>query len=487
MVNIDKLSLLTWSFSNDVNHNCGFWDRGFYRIRKWGISMSIFRAISLIILTMLVSACAIKPPPRLSCKFRSFDLSVAEIAPAAANSAIARGLPPTPPDPYTDALRQSLVTGAVRAMAVPGSTNSFLSLSGGSLNGAYGAGYLDEWRSQSPGGRLPPFSTVTGISTGAILATFAFTNRTDAAVRGYTITREDQLLKPFVKPNKGKLGLGAYVKMLRRGSLGDLSPLRTRLNETIDDEMLRAVAAGAADGRLLLVGVVDVDTGEAKALDLTNMAERWAAAKDDRANLRLCYMDAIVASSSAPMAAAPVYIDNRMYIDGGARFGMFADRQVEAAALFRASPEGKAATAPENFLLINGDQRIKPRCAKADETLCTLNDPTGGEAAPAAWRLTDLALRSEQILANQVYRFSESQVARGGTVARVSKIDSSVDGHEYVLNDPVLGSGKHYCSEWAKLDVDLDDPVQFKPRYMRCLIDYGRARALAEQWWKPAQ
>ncbi len=389
---------------------------------------------------------------------------------------------PVAMDPYTEAVRQSLETGTARAVIAPGRPPGFLSLYSGNLNGAYGAGYLDEWRR-----RLPVFFSVTGISTGAILATFAFTNRTEAAVRGYSIVREDQLLKTFAKPKQRKLGIGAYMKMLRRGAIGDLAPLRTRLDVAIDDAVLRAVAAGAADGRSLFVGVVDVDTGEAVAMDLTDMARRYAAARNCRPDhWKRCYIEAIVASSSAPMPAAPVYIDNRMYIDGGARLGMFNEGQIRAATLVRGSAHALRRQEPDNFLLINGEQRIAQRCGKRNAAACTKDAPTGGDAEPADWRLTDLALRSESILANQVYRFSEDKVAGDGAIARTTKIERDVDEHPFTIAEKPLGPGQHNCGEWKNIDIDLDDPVQFKPRYMHYLIDYGRKRASEEEWWSVA-
>ena len=46
-----------------------------------------------------------------------------------------------------------------------------LALSGGADEGAYGAGLLNGW---SQSGTRPTFSIVTGVSTGALIAPFAF-------------------------------------------------------------------------------------------------------------------------------------------------------------------------------------------------------------------------------------------------------------------------------------------------------------------------
>ena len=33
------------------------------------------------------------------------------------------------------------------------------------------------------------------------------------------------------------------------------------------------------------------------------------------------------------------------------------------------------------------------------------------------------------------------------------------------------------CSEWKDKDIEIDSPLEFHPRYMHCLISYGRKLA----------
>jgi hypothetical protein len=66
-----------------------------------------------------------------------------------------------------------------------------LILSGGDAHGAFGCGVLNGWRN-APGGR-PKFDVVTGISTGSLIATFAFLGeeQDDATLREvYTSIRD---------------------------------------------------------------------------------------------------------------------------------------------------------------------------------------------------------------------------------------------------------------------------------------------------------
>ena len=55
--------------------------------------------------------------------------------------------------------------------AIFGQEHTYLALSGGGANGAFGAGLLAGW---SAAGTRPRFTMVTGISTGALMASFAF-------------------------------------------------------------------------------------------------------------------------------------------------------------------------------------------------------------------------------------------------------------------------------------------------------------------------
>ena len=393
-----------------------------------------------------------------------------------------------------------------------GGQTAFLFLSGGSLHGAFGAGFIDQWRRtvEAGGHGFPEFSLVTGISTGAILSSFAFSGETMNAVEGYSITSEDELLRPHIRPSaSGELGLNAGVALARKGAIADLSPLHDHLDKFLTHKVMARVADGASRGRMLLVGAVDVDTGEAVAFDLGDMAMRYIQAQPvppadgqpmsaAARHAKDCYIAAIVASSSAPIAAAPVFIDNRMYIDGGARFGLFGaeinaiveERRTRAAAQRARGLRGPDVTpVPVTYAIINGTQELAAlgHCPKVDDSLCTATEPTGGTiGAHDKWSFIDLALRSESILTNQVYRLSVQHVGAqaGGCEGcfNIVRIEPDAQTHVFTLADPVLGSGTKTCGEWHEEDRRLANPVQFFPRYMRCLIDYGRTRPEVGVW-----
>ena len=97
---------------------------------------------------------------------------------------------------------------------------SYLALSGGGADGAYGAGVLNGWTAQ---GTRPEFSVVSGVSTGALIAPFAFLGAAcDATLRDvYTSGIAESILDA---PN--------FLNM--RSSGPDSSAIRGSANSLLD-------------------------------------------------------------------------------------------------------------------------------------------------------------------------------------------------------------------------------------------------------------
>lgn len=448
-----------------------------------------FGFIVMALTSLGVAGCAVPPasttPPSFACGFNPdiIELPLADQArPDAGPESVVE--PRVMVTRITEALATSAPSGTTRQPAI-------LALSGGSLHGAFGAGFLDGWRRASPDQRLPEFDVVTGISTGSILSTFAFIGDTERGVERYSITRESELLTPIARNRPdGSMSPFELVRVLRRGAVADLSPLRSVLLEEVSPAVMAEVARRHALGRKLYVGAVDVDNGQAMAFDLTQMATRYIEAggatgveeTPGQLALRTCYVNAIIASSSAPLAAVPVFIDNRMYVDGGMRYGLFADDVIGAARVH----DKTTGQHTRIFVLVNGDLETEPRCGKADPTLCSELEPSGGtEGAHSTWSLLNLALRSEQVLVNQVYRFSADRLVgerKMGNPVWFARIRDNAQQHVFTLDDPELGGGTRTCAQWHDVDEQTLHPIQFFPRYMHCLIDYGRQRGLAGDW-----
>ncbi len=421
-------------------------------------------AMAVVAAGLAVSACQHAPVNLVGCDLQPIPLTVQE--PGARTLA--------PQDDFATLLARSLTVAPDRANLVPGAIAphpALLMLSGGSERGAFGAGYLDGWKQN---GGLPAFQTVTGISTGALLGTLAFTGATDKAAQGYTITSESELLAVTSRDRIGQL---------RAGSIGTLDPLRTRIDGLLDDAQLTQIAEAdtSTPQRKFYVGVVNARSGEANAIDMTAIARRWLENPDRRAQLKRCYVEVLVASSSVPLAAPPVYIDGEQYIDGGARFGMFYFAADQALAQAKAQNAKARLPAPVGFLILNGRIEIEPQCR-----FVVAQGPDGEPYCPADgklrdWDILELGLRSVDILTNQIYRFSADYAARqAGATSHFTRITSDVSAFPAMIDNRTLT-----CAQWHDVDMQAQPaPVQFHPNEMKCLIAYGRDRAKTEQWWR---
>lgn len=389
-----------------------------------------------------------------------------------------------------------------------GNPGNILVLSGGSQDGAFGAGFIDGWHAS---GRMPEFKLVTGISTGALQATGAFIGRPEIAIDGYTINDEEELLDTYVDGSDidPEFNFGAIFQLLTRGSVSDLVPLRDELKRLLTTGVLEAVGAKydpAGKGAHLLVGATDVDLGRAVAFDMTELAWRYKESTDTnvRARLKDCYIRALIASSIVPPAAKPMAIDNRLYIDGGVRYAVFDDRLGEILGDMSAgAPVARSAAPPDTpviaaptpapaeqkpgmYLILNHTGESRAVCEKEDEADCEPINSTLGQRKD--WEVLGLAVRTLELFEAQIRRLSVERAAeraRNGSMpfffARIRAGDRTSSQHTYSIPD-FEAEGEKTCAAWETIDNAEDDPVEFHKRYMRCMIEYGRARGVAADW-----
>ena len=190
---------------------------------------------------------------------------------------------------------------------------NFLAISGGGDNGAYGAGFLNGWTAS---GTRPEFKVVTGVSTGALIAPFAFLGpKYDFVLeRVYTQTSQKDIFK--------KRGM---IKGIFGDAMADSRPLAATISQYVNRDLLDAIAAEYAKGRLLLVGTANLDSLEPVIWNMTAIA----ASKDPSA-IKL-FSDVLLASASIPGAFPPVMIDvtvdgtryQEMHVDGGTMAQVF--------------------------------------------------------------------------------------------------------------------------------------------------------------------
>jgi predicted acylesterase/phospholipase RssA len=184
---------------------------------------------------------------------------------------------------------------------------AYLAVSGGGDNGAFGAGLLNGWTAH---GDRPTFKVVTGISTGALIAPFAFLGPGyDSTLREfYTTISADDIMKPRSVPAG-----------LLSDALADNAPLRALIRNLVTPELLEEIAAEYDKGRLLLVGTTNLDTRRGVIWNMT----RIAASHHPRARQLFC--DVLTASAALPAAFPPVLFDvevegrhyQELHVDGG--------------------------------------------------------------------------------------------------------------------------------------------------------------------------
>lgn len=191
---------------------------------------------------------------------------------------------------------------------------SALALSGGGSDGAFGAGYLCGWTKT---GARPQFKLVTGISTGALIAPFAFLGPSyDAQLkRVYTTMSEDQIYKPYSIFSI----VTSLIKLQTLPSLATNEPLRELIKKEINMDMLRKIAAEHKKGRRLLVGTTQFN---AQRLVIWNMGQ--LATYNTPAALDL-FHKILLSSAAIPVTFPPEYfrveadgkLYDEMHVDGG--------------------------------------------------------------------------------------------------------------------------------------------------------------------------
>jgi len=190
----------------------------------------------------------------------------------------------------------------------------FLAISGGGDNGAFAAGLLNAWTET---GTRPEFKLVTGISTGGLIAPFAFLGtKYDATLKQVytTITPQDVLQKRTL--------IGGVLS----DAMADNRPLLALTRKFVNEDLLKEVAAEYAKGRLLFVATTDLDSRRGMIWDMGKIASYGGPEALD------LFTKVLVASTSIPGAFPPMMIDvevdgkryQEMHVDGGVIAQVFA-------------------------------------------------------------------------------------------------------------------------------------------------------------------
>ena len=312
---------------------------------------------------------------------------------------------------------------------------NFLAISGGGDDGAFGAGLLVGWTAS---GTRPEFKGVTGVSTGALIAPFAFLgSEEDHALREvYTTIGPQNILKP-----RGLLAA------LTDDGLADNSPLFELISHHINTEFLARIVREYQDkGRLLLVGTTDLD---ARRPVIWNMGEIAMAAHDNPKALDL-FRKIMLASAAIPGAFPPVMIDvevngkpyQEMHVDGGAQAQVF----LYPVGMFdRIRQEGVKVPPRERSVYVIRNARLDPDWASVDRNTLTI-----------AGRAISSLIQTQGV--GDLYRIY---------------LTAQKDGLDYNL-------------AYIGADFNAEHKEDFDTAYMRALFDYGYQLAKKGYPWQKA-
>ncbi len=306
---------------------------------------------------------------------------------------------------------------------------NYLALSGGGAGGAYGAGVLNGW---SAAGTRPEFSTVSGVSTGALIAPFAFLGPAyDATLRDiYTSGIAGSLLD---SPNILNVFFGS-------GLFGN-TRLRELIARYVDQDILAAIAAAHARGRRLFIVTTNLDTQRTVIWDMGRIA---SIGSSEALSL---FRDVMAASASAPMIFPPMLIDAAAH---GNRFQeMHVDGGVTAPVL----------TLPEAFLLRNATLTRGPHT----NIYILINNKLEREFLLVPSSTVDIAVR-----------------------ASASATKTLTRSILYETYDFARRNNFGFNLTYVGRDTPLSSSSGFETNEMRALYQYGYDKARAGELWAKA-
>jgi hypothetical protein len=342
------------------------------------------------------------------------------------------------PGEYQPVDREELdaLTARLRADDGPADPNQrkrhVLALSGGGKFGAYTAGVLNGW---TAAGSRPAFDVVTGVSTGSLIATYAFLGPAyDAQLRCLYTTLDTR----DVVRRRPKLAVvwsdAAYSS----------APLARLIADEVDDRLLAEVATAHACGRRLFVGTTNLD---ARRLVIWDMGAIASGPRPDRLDL---FRTVLLASCSVPGGMPPVPITvtvngrryTELHADGGATDGLFLRASLLGIdpAVVRAGR--KPLVGSSLYIIIAGKLYADPGCVKP--------------------KLLDVAESAASSLT-----FSQTR----GELIRLYMI-------------ALLGGMSFHLTALAQ-DVPVDpNSLAFEPAELRRLFDAGFCDGLAPDRWR---
>ena len=237
----------------------------------------------------------------------------------------------------------------------PRATIDLLIISGGGDWGAFGAGVLKGWGRVAGEMARPEFDAVTGVSTGALIAPFAFLGD-DASI--------ERIVQLYRNPARDiALSRGLLFFLPNNPSFYLLPGLERELRNALDRGMLERIAAQEASGRLLLVNTTNIDLGDLHPWDLVAEAKASLAAGDPERVNRI-----LLASAGIPAIFPAQQIGQHLYVDGAITgnilYGARIDQDQGVAAQWRAKHGRAPAPRVRYWVIFNNQFRFPPQVTR---------------------------------------------------------------------------------------------------------------------------
>jgi hypothetical protein len=308
---------------------------------------------------------------------------------------------------------------------------NFLAVSGGGQYGAFTAGALVGW---SKLGTRPEFDIVTGISTGSIIAPFAFLGpEYDHVIETIytTLSTKDVARKT---PVAGLFGGSAF---------SDTAPLKLQIAKYVTPEFLELIAAEHAKGRRLLVGTTNLDAVRPVVWDMGRIAASGHPSAPE------LFRSVILASAAIPVAFPPVFFE------------------VEAGG--------------ETFVEMHVDGGVSSQVAALAPQL------------PAS-RAADLAVRPTKrtlyVIMNGAARAPASPVSASALSIGAASVDAlwyvQARGDQYRIYATAQRDRVKPYFAWMGEDFTAVAEEEFDPKFMKQLFDYGEQRLVSGTLWRDA-
>jgi predicted acylesterase/phospholipase RssA len=307
-----------------------------------------------------------------------------------------------------------------------------LAISGGGSYGAYAAGVLKGWTAS--GTRLE-FDVVTGVSTGALIAPFAFLGpEYDGQLETvYTGTSARDIFRWH-----------SLTRLPWSDAVADSAPLRRLIEASVTPEALDKIAAAHRAGRRLYVGTTDLDSKRSVVWDM------GAIAAGDEPDKRELFCKVLLASASVPGLMPPVPID--ITVAGKRRTELHVDGAISAAVFVH----------PAMIEAADGDVR-PPSNVPHTRIYVLVSGKLVAESGPVSQRVVDVTAAS----------------LNGVFVARLR------DDVQRIFRLARLAGAEFSVARMADEFAGAPSSISFDPPTMRRMFDEGyRVGSHPDEWCK---